>query len=382
MKSKKILIVISHLSIGGTEVQTLNLVTALIQNGFQVTVVCLFRNIPSVVSAYKEIGANVYIVSPQYNNKEIQIRYPKGWKLIKFIYTHLKKVIKMEHFHLVHVQYMPPASSVVLTLYYLLNIKNIIVTSHTMADIYPSLRLVHHIQSRCVRAFTCITQRAEESFFGSAQLYHPENILKKRNHFTIYNALPPYIHIREEKRNCKKEELTIGVVSRLEKIKGMDLVIPAFARVNRQYPHVKLLIVGDGMLRSTMEQQAQSLSVSDAITWVGRQTTDNLQACYDQIDILLMPSRSEGFGLTAIEGMARGCVVIAANVGGLPEVVRDREVGLLHQTESIEMMEEKINYLIKKRSTLQTLSNNAIKEVAKFSFEQYAALFTNLYQRI
>ena len=42
-----------------------------------------------------------------------------------------------------------------------------------------------------------------------------------------------------------------------------------------------------------------------------------------KIDILLMPSRSEGFGLTAIEGMARGCVVVASHVGGLPEVVAD-----------------------------------------------------------
>ena len=59
------------------------------------------------------------------------------------------------------------------------------------------------------------------------------------------------------------------------------------------------------------------------LKFVGRQEQAALQSYYDKIDVLLMPSSSEGFGLTAIEGMARGCVLVASNTGGLPEVVRE-----------------------------------------------------------
>lgn len=90
-----------------------------------------------------------------------------------------------------------------------------------------------------------------------------------------------------------------------------------------------------------MQQQAKDSTTNKDITWAGRQEQEQLQTYYDMIDILLIPSRSEGFGLTAIEGMARGCVVVASNAGGLPEIVKDKEVGLLHEKESIEDMVKK-----------------------------------------
>lgn len=69
------------------------------------------------------------------------------------------------------------------------------------------------------------------------------------------------------------------------------------------------------------------------------------QAYYDKIDVLLMPSRSEGFGLTAIEGMARGCVVVASDTGGLPEVVTE-DAGLLHRPGDEADMADKVLSLL------------------------------------
>ena len=103
---------------------------------------------------------------------------------------------------------------------------------------------------------------------------------------------------------------------------------------------------------------------------------------YDQIDILLMPSRSEGFGLTAIEGMARGCVVVASNTGGLPEVVKDKEVGLLHAQENTEDMTEKICYLLENPQYMKTLSMNAVHYVEQFGYKKYTLLFNDMYKKI
>lgn len=381
MRSKHILIIISHLAVGGTEMQTLNLVRGLIKKGYLVDVVCLFRHIATVVKQYQEAGATIFIVSPAYNDYGITIRYPRRWSLIKFLYTNLKNVLKNRNYDAIHVQYMSPALSVVLVLYYLLHQRQILVTAHTMADIYKTVRPIHFIQKHCLRAFTCITLSAEKSFFNSAQLYDPSLPLHKRNHFTIYNALPAYVQIRSTPR-LFSETITIGVVSRLEPIKGMDLVIPAFARIEKQHPSTRLLIVGDGSLRGMMEKQALDLTKKGNILFTGKQSPDTLQEMYDQIDILLVPSHSEGFGLTAIEGMARGCVVIAARTGGLTEVIKENETGLLHEPGSIDSLAAYVKKILKDRVTMMKLSERAIEDVRRFSSENFDTLFNNLYSRI
>ena len=442
----KTLICIPCLMTGGTEIQTLNTVHALVQGGHQVTVACYFEHTPDMVARYRKAGAEVILFSPE------GIRVG-GYKCILFLYRHLRRAIRTVRPDVAHVQYMAPGAMVVLLLW-LMGVKNIIATAHTPADIYRDLRLIHFLQRRCLRAFTCITERAERSFFGTSQLYTPETVLGKRNHFTIYNALPfrsserhavnvpvarlkaaeqrliatasqvnvasPRLNAAEQQVNCDDSQVnvaspwlgvnqsqsddspatplrftsssaainrseaafTLGVVSRLEPIKGMDLVVSAFAEVLRAYPETQLLVVGDGTLRASMEEQAAQLGCADHIRFVGRQPQEELSQWYSQMDIVLMPSRSEGFGLTAIEAMAHGCVMVASDVGGLPEVVRDGICGLLHCTEDIADMASKISTLIGDETLYSQLRAQSLVEVEKYSFERYAELIHNLYGKL
>jgi glycosyltransferase involved in cell wall biosynthesis len=177
-------------------------------------------------------------------------------------------------------------------------------------------------------------------------------------------------------------KLALGVVSRLEPIKGMDLVVPAFTEVLMAYPETQLLVVGDGTLRASMEEQAAQFGCADRVRFVGRQPQEELSQWYSQMDIVLMPSRSEGFGLTAIEAMAHGCVMVASDVGGLPEVVRDGICGLLHRTEDIADMASKISTLIGDPALYTQLRAQSLVEVEKYSFERYAALMNDLYNKL
>ena len=338
----------------------MNLVRALVQEGHQVIVTCYFEYTPAMAQCYQDNGSKVICLSP--DGTRIG-----GWKGILFLFKGLREVLKNERPDIAHVQYMAPGA-IPIFLLRLLGMKNIIATTHTAADIYPNLRLIHFVQKYCVRVFTCITMRAEKSFFGSAELYNSSTILKKRNHFTIYNALPPYIHIREEQKPFSDGQITLGVVSRLERIKGMDLVVPAFAKLKKQYTDIRLLVVGDGSQRSIMQEQAIELGVNDSVEWMGRQEQSCLQSLYDRIDILLMPSR--------------GCVVVASDTGGLPEVVKDGETGLLHQVEDVEDMTAKIQSLLESRMRIIQLSRNSVSYVSQFSFAKYATAFCNLYERI
>ena len=413
----KTLICIPCLLTGGTEIQTLNTVHALVQGGHEVTVACYFEHTPYMVERYRQAGARVILFSPE------GVRVG-GYKSILFLYKHLRRVVKAVRPDVTHVQYMAPGGMVILLLW-LMGVRNIIATAHTAADIYKDLRLIHFLQRHCLRAWTCITERAERSFFGSSQLYTPDMVLGRRNHFTIYNSLPVQLErscnenvtpsaslvpLKEGQcatpspLNTKQEESSdgvpamsaapslrgraggeapiIGVVSRLEPIKGMDLVVPAFAEVLQRYHDTRLIVVGDGSLRASMEEQAAELGCADHIRFVGRQPQEELPQWYRRMDIVLMPSRSEGFGLTAIEAMASGCVMVASDVGGLPEVVRDGVCGLLHRTEDVADMAAKISSLIGDEALYARLRAQSLCEVEKYSFERYASAVCDLYERL
>lgn len=369
----KVLICIPCLLTGGTEIQTLNLVHTLVEGGHEVCTVCYFEFSDEMVKRYENAGSKVLLLSP--DGRRIN-----GWRGIVFLFKGLCKALKVIKPDIAHVQYMAPGAIPIVILK-ILGCRQIIATTHTAADIYSSLRLVHFIQRHCVRAFTCITEAAERSFFGTSLLYDGATPLKRHNHYTIYNTLPKNFSVRDTPRKFDVP-VTLGVVSRLEPIKGMDLVIPAYAEVLKRFPGTKLLVVGDGSLRQSMERQAEALNCSGAITWAGRQPQERLQEWYDRIDILLMPSRSEGFGLTAIEAMASGCVVVASRTGGLPEVVKDEEVGLLHEPESISDMTDKVCLLISDTELMEKLSDNALIYVRNFSLERYSLLMNTLYKSL
>lgn len=368
-----VLVCIPCLLTGGTEIQTLNLVHALKSADYEVTTLCYFEHTPTIVNAYKDAGSEVICLSDE-GTRPVGI-----WRTISFLYKGLRKVLKAKHYDVVHVQYMAP-SAIPIILIHLLGRKTIIATAHTCADIYPNLRLVLFLQRHILRAFTCISLTAEESFFGSVSLFTEKTALAKRNHFTIYNALSPAVPIRQTPR-IYSETVTIGVVSRLEHIKGMDLVVPAFQTVYAKHPNTRLLVVGDGSLRKTMEEQAAPLK--EAISFVGRQPTDKLCDYYDQIDILWIPSRSEGFGLTALEGMARGCVIVGSKIGGLAELIgKEEEFGMLHSPNDANELADKTNELITSGGLAEVLSTKSIERSTDFTQGLYSNSIARLYHQL
>lgn len=372
----KVLIAIPCLLTGGTEIQTLNLVRALIQGGHQVTTACYFEHTENMVKLYEDAGSKVVLFSKE----GVRLGGVKG---ILFLLKNLWKIKLSFKPDVVHVQYMAPGAIPIILLKLMVQ-KSIVATVHTNADVYgaKAMKLLKFLQSHVLRTFTCITLRAEKNFFGSCSLFDPSiRRIPAHAHYTIYNALPGYIQITDKKRESQ-DIITIGVVSRLEHIKGMDLVVLAFAKVYDKHKNVRLLVVGDGSLRQQMEEDANRFHLKSNIEFIGRQEQAALQSYYDKIDVLLMPSRSEGFGLTAIEGMARGCVLVASNTGGLPEVVREGYVGLLHQPESVNDLANKICSLIENPKHFEQMRSHLHDYVQQFTFERYADLFNDLYSKL
>lgn len=366
-----VMVCIPCLLTGGTEVQTLSLVEALVAAGHKPVVACYFEYAEAMVRRFREAGADVRLMSEDGKR-------PKGIKATAaHLWKGLRRIIRDCRPNAAHVQYMAPGALPILILR-ALGVRTIIATAHTAADIYSEtgLRVIRFLSRTCLTAFQCITERAERGFFGASHRF--DGTLSR--HFTIYNNLPGHISIRREPRAelTESQPITVGVVSRLELIKGMDIVVPAFAKAAKSNDRLRLLVVGDGTLRSFMARQASEYGITDRVDLEGRKTQSELQDYYDRIDILLMPSRSEGFGLTAIEGMARGCVTIAAEVGGLPEVVTP-DCGLLHIPEDADDLAAKISELSANPQRISSLSSGAIRRAEVFSTFNYREAITSLY---
>ncbi|MGB7537157.1 MAG: glycosyltransferase family 4 protein [Anaerolineales bacterium] len=123
-----------------------------------------------------------------------------------------------------------------------------------------------------------------------------------------------------------KAEPIVGFVGRLTRQKGVDVLLRAFAHVEKRIPDARLVLAGDGPDRPALEQLARSLGLRRVMFLGWRADIADIMA---DVSLLAVPSRWEGFGLVALEAMALGKPVVAARVSALPEIVVAGETGLL-----------------------------------------------------
>jgi len=124
-----------------------------------------------------------------------------------------------------------------------------------------------------------------------------------------------------------KEAFVYGTVGRLAPTKGLSYLIEAFAKVKQQMPSAQLIVVGEGRLRNELEQQAAGTSCADSIHFLGHRK--NIPELLRAMDVFVLSSIAEGMPKAILEAMAAGIPCISTNVGGIPEIVTSRDVGLL-----------------------------------------------------
>lgn len=119
----------------------------------------------------------------------------------------------------------------------------------------------------------------------------------------------------------------IGVVGRLEPQKGHRFLLESFALVLSEFPHAKLLVVGDGSLRGEIERQADHLGILPHTIFTGFRS--DVPSLLDAMDLVVLPSLYEGMPLAAIEAAAMAKPIVATHVDGTAEVVEDGVSGRL-----------------------------------------------------
>jgi glycosyltransferase involved in cell wall biosynthesis len=126
------------------------------------------------------------------------------------------------------------------------------------------------------------------------------------------------------------DHVVIGAVSRLSAEKGVRYLVDAFAQLRERYGGgVSLRIAGDGPERQRLEAQIAHLNLESSVDVRGWLDHEDIPGFLRELDVFVLPSTWEGFGVAAAEASAVGLPVVATNVYGIPDVVREGETGLL-----------------------------------------------------
>lgn len=168
-------------------------------------------------------------------------------------------------------------------------------------------------------------------------------------------------------------------VSNFRKVKRVPDVIKVFSQVREQVP-AKLLLVGDGPERPTIECMCREMNLCGDIRFIGKQ--EQLEDVMSIADLFLLPSDYESFGLAALEAMAAEVPVISSNAGGLPEVNIHGETGYLSAVGDVDSMAKHAIALLKDEQELARVRRGAWEQAQRFHISNVIPQYEALYEEV
>ena len=166
--------------------------------------------------------------------------------------------------------------------------------------------------------------------------------------------------------------------SNFRKVKRVDDVVKIFALVNKEIPS-KLLMVGDGPERHSIEELCRSLNIQDNVRFVGKQ--EQMEEIMAVSDIFLLPSEYESFGLSALEAMASRSLVISSNAGGLPEIIEHGINGYMANVGDVESMAGYAIEILQNDAKLEKMKDAAFAQAERFDISNIIPQYENIYRK-
>jgi len=200
----------------------------------------------------------------------------------------------------------------------------------------------------------------------------------------IYNFIDPDVYNRDKYPPLLKNEFgrskhILMHVSNFRSVKRVRDVVRIYAEVNRELPSV-LVMIGDGPDRPAAEEEARILGIENSVSFLGK--LDQIAPLLAAADLFLLPSQSESFGLSALEALASGVPVVGTNAGGLPEVVRDGETGILCGVGDVPAMAAASLDILGDRKRWSEMSRLAtIDARERFAREDVVSQYESLYRQ-
>lgn len=171
---------------------------------------------------------------------------------------------------------------------------------------------------------------------------------------------------------------------RLVRDKGFDLALDAFSIIIKEFPFSRLVIAGDGPAKFELKEQTANLGLTESVEFTGWVPPEKIPDLINSSTLVIIPSRwPEPFGLVAVESAQMARPVVAARVGGLPEIIIHEQTGLLFDKENRSSIAEQVRYLLLHPEFAVELGLSARKRAQKFfSMERLINEYDILYQKL
>lgn len=187
--------------------------------------------------------------------------------------------------------------------------------------------------------------------------------------------------ILREQLRLPQEELLFLYVGNFTRVKSLDTLLNAFARIRVRIPHATLVMVGDGELETELKQYATVLGIIERIIWAGRMPHKEIPYWMSAADFLVLPSLNEGYGLVILEALACGIPAIASQVGGILDILVSPDLGIMFSPGDSVALANAMFVAIDKTWNPNTLVNFAHANTWAVRVKDILQLYQNITQR-
>lgn len=244
----------------------------------------------------------------------------------------------------------------------------------------------HLLTERFLSFFTqkiICCSKAVEAFVRGHERINPSKTVVIYNGVNEDEFRQP-IDIAEIKRklNISPGGHIIGIVASLNRNKGHKYLFKAAVKILKEFSDVKFLIVGDGILKKELEKSVQEMGIAESIIFTG--TRCNIPEILSVIDIFVLPTcKREGLGIAIIEAMAAGKPVVASDIGGIPELVKNGVSGILAEPGNSDALSAAIMTLLNDKARVKNMGRKGA-EIIKQSFSSVRMIkkIEKLYQEL
>lgn len=190
-----------------------------------------------------------------------------------------------------------------------------------------------------------------------------------------FHANAPDRNASRQAWSLPDDAILIGLVGRLEESKGQDVLLRAFADIYRAFPQTYLLFSGEPPPEKqgydlTLKALAEDLGIYDRVIFAGFQ--QDIASVYAALDVCVLASKEEAFGLVLLEAMALGVPIIATAAGGVPEIIMDGVNGLLMPPGDVRALSEALVHLIRGEDLRKNIGANGRRIVQdKFNLHDH-----------
>ena len=177
------------------------------------------------------------------------------------------------------------------------------------------------------------------------------------------------------------ETPVVAWVGRFEPVKGPEIFLQVCRQLHRQYgSRLKALMAGDGALNEKIHQERELLGLNDFLLLPGFR--QDIVFLFTDLDLLVVTSINEGFGMVILEAMAAGKPVVAHDVGGIAELVVDGETGFLVPAGDVDAICSRLDQLLNDRELYEAMSQAARRQATAYSLSAMADRFEAIYQQV